>query len=181
MIYASLETELTPYLFDTAQQHGDGNGYTGYVGVNIKTENKPIMVTHLGRYRITNSQHPNSQLHQVIILKKTTGVRDDTGKPSEIIASAIVDANQSTLKGDNGYNFTRLIDPVVLEPNSEYFIGSYEKAEGDYYLTSGSILPTNSTLWSTINPINTSCAMNPENGTLIQQQTFTPIVNMKAQ
>jgi hypothetical protein len=120
--------------------------WSGYYGIEFKTGfSNPITVSGLGRWKIAGNALP----HRVILQRVLPAPLDDqqTGTyipniRSEIVASAIVQ-NQ----GASGtYNYANLEQPVVLDPNTDYYLASYESYGGD-----GEDFMINCTSWPTTN------------------------------
>jgi hypothetical protein len=95
----------------------------GYYANKVTVGDKPVMVTHLGRYRTVGTT-PNSARHEVAILRAETGAKDATDKPTENVAMAEVDASQPAEA--DGFNYARLDQPVVLRPGETYYLVTIE-------------------------------------------------------
>jgi hypothetical protein len=54
----------------------------------------------------------------------TSGAYDKSGKPSQAIASVMIDA--SAPASSDGFNYVRLEQPVVLRPHESYYLVSTE-------------------------------------------------------
>lgn len=93
----------------------------GFFAHKITVGTSPVLVTHLGRMHTFD----NSGRHQVCLIRAAMGAFDATNKPSEIVASVIVDANQRRDEWDS-YDYERLEKPVVLQPGESYYLASLE-------------------------------------------------------
>jgi hypothetical protein len=91
-----------------------------YYGNKITVGDKPVMVTHLGRYRKSD----NAQMHALAIFRAEPGANDAAETPTEIVASCMVDAS---LPGESdGFNYARLEQPIILNPGETYYLASLE-------------------------------------------------------
>lgn len=100
------------------------NNFTGDVGMQIRTGVSTLLVSHLGRYHIQG----NSGMHTLKIVNRF----------GEILASA--DTNMDTGSPDPlGYKYVELSSPVILAPNSNYYIVSSETNGGDQWYGSSDL------------------------------------------
>jgi len=112
----------------------------GYRGIRITTGANPLMVTDLGRLKFAGNQ----KAHRLMIQKcipAPLDTLDTTNQPilAEVVASAVVDLSPAGLVA-NQYAYAPLPRPVVLEPNTSYYLASYEDTSsgGDSHATGGS-------------------------------------------
>jgi hypothetical protein len=197
MLYTSAATSLT--LFGTptdSTTYADmGTQFSGYRAIKVTIGNKPIMVTHLGRFNMgtllsggipPQTIQANVHQHQVLILKVPLGVQDVAGVPSEVVASVTVDGSQNT----GNYQYVKLEQPVVLESKTAYFIATYEDnvnaipqyRESFMYQGTANAQTGAGTLWEGVTvQTDRVYTMNPTgNGQWTTVWTFAPIVNIKA-
>jgi hypothetical protein len=149
----------------------------GFFANRITVGDKPVMVTHVGRYHSPG----NTGLHQVMILKRSLGVKDAPAVPSEMIATALVDASQSA--DADGLNYIRLERPIILLPGEIYYLASLENtneqspepfpATGDCTVSTHALFGTGFTLDTEQNYHMTTA------GTWEVLQYFAPLVNIK--
>jgi hypothetical protein len=143
----------------------------------------PAMVTHVGRWKfpgVVGFFPANTGRHRVAILRATRGARDAAGRPTEVVASAVVDASQAA--ASDGYNYARLERPVVLRPGESYYIATTESGgDQERYLGAvSSYAVSTNPLFGTGLTIDTSnnYTMN-EDGTWDDSAGFAPLVNLK--
>lgn len=93
------------------------------------------MVTELGRYKFSG----NGKMHTLIIQRCDPAPLDENGILTEVVASAQVDLSDPSCSVGM-YEFTKLEQPIILEPNTPYYFASYEDTTapgGDSYATTG--------------------------------------------
>ena len=108
--------------------------WTGFHGMTFRTGERPLAVRALGRWRVDG----NSRMHEVRIQPVEEARGDAVGNPSPMIASVTIDASDS---GIEGFQYELLATPVLLEANTEYFIGSYETVDGDRFAADVTLTP----------------------------------------
>jgi hypothetical protein len=145
------------------RRRNDATGsFTGYRGFELAVGDKPLMVTRLGRYKLAG----NTELHQVIVMRKAEGVRDASDKPSEVVATAMIDASKAAAA--DGYNYTILEKPVIFEKGLTYYVASFEEyssATGDTFAVGGSVgSAVLSELWGSTQCPTAGVAMDPTSG-----------------
>lgn len=121
--------------------------WRGWRGVKIHTGIKPIAVTHLGRLRGQN----NSKIHQLIIQRCDAAPLDDIDNVrSEVLTSAIVKGQDGSV---GSYVYTQLEQPAILEPNTDYYMASFEdtvNTPAEQYANGGN-MTTNSDFQAEVN------------------------------
>jgi RHS repeat-associated protein len=95
---------------------GVRNNFDGWVGFKFVTGDRPMSVTHLGRYVLSG----NGAAHTVKIVKPDGS---DLSGASVSVPTSGATAGQ--------YTYAALSSPVTLAPNSAYFIVSGETSGGD--------------------------------------------------
>ena len=184
MIYSTTSAGL--YSSVTESSSDAPTTFTGYRGIRITTGDKPLMATHLGRFHVSG----DNKYHELIIVKVSLGIRDGTSKPSEVIARTVLDTSTTVV---NGYNFVALEQPVVLEPNAQYYAASYENyASGrEPYLNLTSAYTNNcsAAIWGNGATVDTGNAYLLDNASgnwssgvwSASSGHFVPNVNLKVQ
>lgn len=94
-------------------------------GMGLRTGPKGLLVTELGRYQNSG----NNDWHQLVIVqaKAAAGDIDDRSK---IVAQTVIRAGGMA----GTYAWGKLTQPVMLAPNTNYFVVSYEDGRSDSYL-----------------------------------------------
>lgn len=95
------------------------NDFNGYVGMQIKTGDKALSVTHLGRMYVPR----NGQVHSLRLI-------DSKDLVNGLFKKSLAEVNVSLAHG-KGFMYGRLNNPVTLLPNSVYFLVSSESYSGD--------------------------------------------------
>lgn len=136
MVYETLNSSNNPIdlaLFsDTPQttQTYPSSPWKGYYGVKLRTGSTPVLVTALGRFKVVG----NNKQHRVILQRcapapldqcnsSDSGQYNLTNVLSEAVASVVVD---NTNGATGHYVYSSLEQPITLEPNTDYYLASYE-------------------------------------------------------
>lgn len=104
------------------------NDFTGWVGTSVTTGNLPLTVRSLGRIVAQG----NTGTHDVKIVNAATGV----DVPGAIATIATNGVPQGT------YSYTALASPVVLSPNTTYYVLSQEVKNGENFYDSTTAVQT---------------------------------------
>ncbi|HLG98216.1 MAG TPA: hypothetical protein VKX49_18005 [Bryobacteraceae bacterium] len=95
------------------------NNYTGWVGASITVSTSPVTVTALGRIFISG----NAGTHAIKIVNATTGADVSGGSVSVSMSGGTA----------GSFVYANLSTPVVLSPNTTYFVLTQETAGGDQW------------------------------------------------
>lgn len=125
-----------------AHSVGEVNNYTGFVGTQFTTGAKPILVTQLGRFVVGG----NSQSHTLEIVQAST---------HGVIAQATL---QTSAAQENNFAYVSLSQPVMLSPNTVYYLVSSETNGGDFYVPGWGVYSTS--LVKTVDGIVTDDSTN---------------------
>jgi hypothetical protein len=157
----SSDINTTPTLFSGYPFENSTNlsSWTGYYGFKFNTGSSPMVVTGLGRYKISGNKYP----HRVILQRCLPSPLDDfqsgsylttdNNVRSEIVASAIV----QNVGAASTFNYAMLEQPVVLDANTYYYLASYENCTGsggETFISYSTNMPannyTNGAIWGIV-------------------------------
>ncbi len=124
--------DLTP--LESVDVRTRNTNWAGYHGYRFRTGQRPLTVRSLGRWCLPG----NTQQHEVRIQKVAIAPLDPRANPSPVIASALIDASQAQ---SEGFIYTRLDTPALLEADTEYMIGGYETPDGDLFAADAVLTP----------------------------------------
>lgn len=119
------------------------NNYTGFVGFKFTTGNSAIKITQLGRWVVSG----NTGSHAIKITLASSGSMVSGGTAT--VATSGAAAGQ--------YVYATLPSPIILQPNTAYYVSSLETSGGDQWYDS------NTTLTSTFDAAINN-AVNAANG-----------------
>lgn len=155
---------------------GSGDNFVGYRGMRITTGYKGLVVTGIGRLNVSGNQN----FHQLIIVKANPTIGDliNEAYRNEIVAQTIIKGQTST----SGYSYAFLDQPVLLEPNTMYYVASFEDwsvaGSKDTYLISGNITyNSDNKVKTTFGYTDTPETPNPANGFKVDKELWKMKMN----
>ena len=126
---ASPPSTSTTQSYVTAQTPGTlRNGYSGFAGMQIRVGADPITVTALGRIVAPGNTYSH--------LLKLVNASDGSDVPGGSVSV-------ETASGTAGqFQYADLLHPIVLTPQTDYYLVSEEVAGGDYWYYDDTIVKT---------------------------------------